>query len=214
MNIKTATLAFSTALLSAAFVSTSFAETINAGSWGGKIRSAPSIKSKQIGSLRNGDPVQLIENTGVMMNGYPWFRINVGSGLEGYKWGGILCSFGAPIEGTFRMCERDNRVSNAAVQKHTFACAEEDNLRSQRGDVRTDIQFRVFGENDETQFKLYWLDYKGHRQFYKHVFAGDIHNQQTFMTHPWVVTAPIPGGGEDCVAIYMPKKGGRSVSLR
>jgi hypothetical protein len=87
-------------------------------------------------------------------------------------------------------------------------------MRSKSGDRSTRISFRAVGENDETQFKIYWLDYQGRRQFYKHIFAGDTHNQQTYMTHPWVVTAPIPGGGEDCVAIYMPTKGGRTIKLR
>ena len=205
---------FIATLSSASFNQTSFAETVEAGSWGGNVRAAPNINSKKIGSLRNGDPVQLLENTGLMMNGYPWFRINVGSGITGYQWGGILCAYDVPIKGTFRICERDNRAKPVRAQKDTFSCAEEDSLRSMRGDEKTNIQFNVIGENDETQFKLYWLDYQGHRQFYKHVFAGDTHNQQTFMTHPWVVTAPVPGGGEDCIAIYMPKKAGRTVSLR
>ncbi len=214
MNSKLIASFFITIFTSGLFTLTSFAEATEAGSWGGNVRAAPDINSKKIGSLRNGDPVQLLENTGVMMNGYPWFRINVGSGLLGYQWGGILCSYDAPIKGTFQICERDNRTMPAQAPENTVSCAEEDKLRSKRGDEKTNIQFNVIGENDETQFKIYWLDYKGHRQFYKHVFAGDTYNQQTFMTHPWVVTAPIPGGGEDCVAIYMSKKGGRTVSLR
>ena len=87
-------------------------------------------------------------------------------------------------------------------------------MRSIHGDQPTNIRFRVIGENDETQFKIYWLDYEGRRVFYKHVFAGDVYNQQTFLTHPWLVTAPEPGGGEFCIEIFLPKPGGRTITLR
>jgi hypothetical protein len=191
------------------------AQTFDAGSWGGKVRSGPTMQSRQVGSLRNGDPVQLLENTGVMMNGYPWWRIGYGNGRRGFQWGGILCGYDAPIRGTFRVCDRDNRRNASAPSNRLqYSCSQEARLRSKSGDRSTRISFRAIGENDETQFKIYWLDYQGRRQFYKHIFAGDTHNQQTYMTHPWVVTAPIPGGGEDCVAIYMPTKGGRTIKLR
>ena len=52
------------------------------------------MQFNQIDSLRNGDPVRLLEDTRVMMNGYPWYRISYKDGRVGYQWGGILCSFG------------------------------------------------------------------------------------------------------------------------
>lgn len=101
-----------------------------------------------------------------------------------------------------------------ASQGRKYSCKQEQTLRSKKGTVSTNIRFRVVGENDETQFKIYWLDYQGNRQFYKHVFAGQTYDQQTFLTHPWLVTAPEPGGGEICVAIYTPSKGGQTITLR
>ena len=200
----------------AAFGSAStLAQADEAGSWGGKVRSGPGTDYRQVGSLRNGDPVRLLENTGVMMNGYPWFRISFRNGKRGYQWGGILCSFDRPIDGVFRTCEKDNRRNvSSQPTRLEYSCAQEGRLRSTSGDRKARLRFRVIGENDETQFKLYWLDYQGRRQFYKHVFAGDVYDQQTFVTHPWVVTAPIPGGGEDCIAIYMPTEGRRTITLR
>ena len=125
-----------------------------------------------------------------------------------------MCGYGNAIGGLFQICERDNRrrASGGGVQQ--FACSTEGRLRSKSGDVKTEIIFSAIGENDETQFKIYWLDYNGRRQFYKHIFAGDTYRQSTFMTHPWVVTAPIPGGGEDCVAVYLPWVGSQRVVLR
>lgn len=192
------------------------AQDIEAGSWGGKVRSGPGTQYQQVGSLRNGDPVQLLEDTRVMMNGYPWYRISFKNGRSGYKWGGILCGYGNEIGGTFGICERDNRrvvpVRGQGVKQ--LSCFEEGRTRSLSGDVATQITFNVIGENDETQFKIYWLDYNGKRQFYKHVFAGDSYRQSTFVTHPWIITAPIPGGGEDCIAIYLPGSNPQSVVLR
>ena len=94
-----------------------------------------------------------------------------------------------------------------------LVCHHEAGQRSTASDVSTTITFEIYGENDETQFKIYWLDYDGNRVFYKHVFAGDTYNQQTYLTHPWVVTAPIPGGGEDCIGVYYPQQGGSTVTL-
>jgi hypothetical protein len=99
------------------------------------------------------------------------------------------------------------------VASADMACHNESGQRSTAGDVSTSITFKVYGENDETQFKIYWLDYDGNRVFYKHVFAGDTYKQQTYLTHPWVVTAPIPGGGEDCIDVYFPKQGGSTITL-
>ena len=197
-----------------------YAQGIEAGSWGGKVRAGPGTNFNQVSSLQNGDPVRLLEDTRIMFNGYPWYRISYKGGRTGYQWGGILCGYGNPVGGTFGVCERDNRRagnSNGNNQRHgvqKLSCSAEGRTRSQTGDVATSISFSAEGENDETQFKIYWLDYQGHRQFYKHIFAGDTYHQSTFMTHPWVVTAPIPGGGEDCLAIYLPASTPQSVVLR
>ena len=92
-------------------------------------------------------------------------------------------------------------------------CSQERAIQSQNSSASTSITFRAVGENDETQFKIYWLDYKGKRVFYKHIFAGDVYRQPTYLTHPWLVTAPEPGGGELCIAIYVPGSSGNVITL-
>lgn len=67
-------------------------------SWGGSVRSGPGTEFAKIGSLKEGALVELEDNTGVQMNGYPWFKITQyndvgGVTLSGFQWGGILCSF-------------------------------------------------------------------------------------------------------------------------
>lgn len=77
-------------------------------SWGGKVRSGPGMSFKQIGVLKEGDLVTLAKNTGIIMNGYPWFRIihvnnQNGWSISGYQWGGILCAFD-PNPGVYKVC--------------------------------------------------------------------------------------------------------------
>lgn len=76
-------------------------------SWGGKVRNDPSMDGRQIGSLREMDPITVIEEVPhSMMNGYPWFRIRFAGG-EGYQWGGIICQPpGVTISGAFGVCTR------------------------------------------------------------------------------------------------------------
>ena len=195
---------------------TAYGQGIEAGSWGGKVRAGPGMQFGQVGSLRNGDPVGLLEDTRVMKDGYPWYRISYKGGRVGYQWGGILCGFGNPIGGVYKVCEKDNRRRSSSPNRNAkkLSCSAEGSVRSIKGDTPVKISFRVVGENDETQFKLYWLDYQGRRKFYKHVFAGDVYRQSTFMTHPWLVTAPEPGGGEDCIAIYIPRRNAQTIVLR
>jgi len=79
-----------------------------AGSWGGVVRNGPGMNYAQIDGLQNGDPVTLLSNSGVWMNGYPWFEIRFKNGRQGYKWGGILCGYGQAIQGLHQTCERNN----------------------------------------------------------------------------------------------------------
>ncbi|MEM1129915.1 MAG: lysozyme inhibitor LprI family protein [Pseudomonadota bacterium] len=73
-------------------------------SWGGVLRDGPGLSHARIGSLAAGTEVSLLENTGVMMNDYPWFRVGY-SGGSAYQWGGILCAVGSPVPGAYQTCE-------------------------------------------------------------------------------------------------------------
>ena len=74
-------------------------------SLGGKIRSGPGVDYPQIGSVFGTKPITILEDTGVFMNGYTWFKIKLGNGDTGYQWGGILCSAAEPIKGVYERCE-------------------------------------------------------------------------------------------------------------
>lgn len=75
-----------------------------AGSWGGIVRDGPGREYRRLGVLEEGEPVTLVENTGVMENGYPWFRILYRGQREGYKWGGILCSADGAVSELYETC--------------------------------------------------------------------------------------------------------------
>lgn len=76
----------------------------SAQSWGGIVRAGPGTRFRRIGSLKKGDVVTLLEDTGVRLNGYTWFKIEFG-GRTGYQWGGILCAEDSALPGAYQVCE-------------------------------------------------------------------------------------------------------------
>jgi hypothetical protein len=81
-----------------------FNRPIEAGSWGGVVRNGPGQSYARVVSLREGERVSLLFNTGIMWNEYPWFLIRFRDGQLGFMWGGILCSRGAQVTGTYQTC--------------------------------------------------------------------------------------------------------------
>ena len=81
-----------------------FNRPVEAGSWGGIVRNGPSQTNARVASLREGERVSLLFNTGIMWNDYPWFLIRFRDGQLGFMWGGILCSRGAQVQGTYQTC--------------------------------------------------------------------------------------------------------------
>jgi len=75
-----------------------------AASWGGVVRSTPGMDGKSLDSLGEGEAVQILEDTGVGMNGYTWFKIQYRGSRVGYQWGGILCGRTEPIPGAYGTC--------------------------------------------------------------------------------------------------------------
>ncbi len=86
------------------------------------------------------------------------------------------------------------------------ACAEEKNLKSSSG-ASTNIRFK---NSSSALIRIYWLDHTGKRVEYINgrqaangnggLAAGGSFDQQTFVTHPWVITT----ANGDCLGIYTP----------
>lgn len=83
-------------------------------SYGGKVRSGPGMQYSQVGSLREGDSILILNGTGSMMNGYEWFEIRYGNGRNGFQWGGIMCSQTAYAT-IFRVCDGPRLQTQAPV---------------------------------------------------------------------------------------------------
>ncbi len=73
-------------------------------SYGGIVRAEASMNSSKLMSLKYGEKVTLVERTEVIKDGYHWFKVQSQSGLIGYQWGGLLCSFSNKSVGAFRVC--------------------------------------------------------------------------------------------------------------
>ena len=73
-------------------------------SWGGILRAGPGTKFDKIDSIKQGEWVVLLEPTTVQSNSFPWFKIKY-RGRTGYQWGGIICSVGEQVPGTFNRCK-------------------------------------------------------------------------------------------------------------
>jgi hypothetical protein len=76
-------------------------------------------------------------------------------------------------------------------------CPEEGRLRSTEGKTSTHVNF---ANQTGHAIRTYWLNYEGHRQFYAEIQPGTAYRQQTYLTHPWVVT----DGSDNCLKIIMP----------
>lgn len=83
-------------------------------SYGGKVRSGPGMQFRQVGSLREGDDILILNGTGTMMNGYEWFEIRYQNGRTGFQWGGIMCSQ-TPYPTIFRVCDGPRLQTNVPV---------------------------------------------------------------------------------------------------
>jgi hypothetical protein len=74
-------------------------------SYGGQLRKGPGMEFAKQASLAKGDKIKILEDTGVIMDGYKWFKVSSPKGV-GYHWGGIFCvPGGVPADGVLDNCE-------------------------------------------------------------------------------------------------------------
>jgi hypothetical protein len=58
-------------------------------------------------------------------------------------------------------------------------------LKSVNGNVKTQI---TFVNRSKQGVKVYWLDYSGERVLYRKLKDSESYTQDTYMTHPWLIT--------------------------
>lgn len=90
---------------------------VEAGTWGGIVRSGPGQSYKKQTSLAEGETVSLMGVTSDLDNGYPWFKIWYGPthDTKGYMWGGILCAKGVARPDVYQMCPTEAKRAAAKV---------------------------------------------------------------------------------------------------
>lgn len=78
-------------------------------SYGGQLRMGPGMEFAKQASVTQGEPIKVLADTGVWMDGYKWFKVRTSQGT-GYHWGGIFCIPGdVPAEGVLDNCEMLNQ---------------------------------------------------------------------------------------------------------
>ncbi len=129
---------------------------IRAASGGGVVRGGPGTNYRRLGSLREFERVTVTQNTGVMMNGYPWFKIRYRGGKSGYQWGGLICSLDQPFVGTFDTCANFRRTLQGS---NTPAPANPQTRRQVEYSCNEGIPLRViFVEDNQQSFAVYSHD--------------------------------------------------------
>lgn len=98
----------------------------------------------------------------------------------------------------------DTNISTANTQPKQ--CGSESVSISRSGKVTTEI---TFINQRQQPVKIYWLDYSGKRKFYAQIQPGDRVVQQTYVTHPWVVT----DASNNCLDVYYPDGQPRIVEI-
>lgn len=80
-------------------------QAFKAKSWGGIVRAGPGTEFDKLASLKEGDPITVLEQS-KEMDDFFWYKIRFGKqNKTGYQWGGIICPVGKPVPGTFEQCD-------------------------------------------------------------------------------------------------------------
>ncbi|PYL06467.1 MAG: hypothetical protein DME33_13590 [Verrucomicrobia bacterium] len=82
----------------------------------------------------------------------------------------------------------------------------EKGLKSETGNVKARI---TFVNRSKQPLKVYWLDYNGERVLYKKLKPSESYTQDTYMTHPWLITDLHDNAWD----VYMPTMQPRTVII-
>jgi hypothetical protein len=93
---------------------------------------------------------------------------------------------------------------NASAKSDTIilsaiSCRSESTLKSKSSLFSTNIQFI---NKHAFPVKVYWIDFSGKRQHYFDLAPNEVRWQQTFTSHPWIITES--GANQPCLSVFMP----------
>lgn len=73
--------------------------------FGSIVRDGDSPSARELDRIPQGEPIEIISETGSFYDGWQWVRIRYSEGLEGYVWGGTICTTdGVAITGVHETC--------------------------------------------------------------------------------------------------------------
>jgi len=98
-------------------------------------------------------------------------------------------------------------IQTLARRTPDLSCSAEGSLVS-GGGAST---FVTFENQSGEAIRVHWLDFSGGRVLYRVLPAGTAYTQQTYVTHPWIVTGATSGR---CYGIWQPIASGRIVRIQ
>jgi hypothetical protein len=107
-----------------------------------------------------------------------------------------LCATARVAIAALTLCGSIDTALGQALQD--VGCAGEDGFQSKEGPQSTQI---TFINRSDRPVRTYWLNYQGKRVFYSEIAPGRSYVQQTYVTHPWVITNDRSG---NCIALFLP----------
>lgn len=85
------------------------AEGMDGIAYGGILRKGAGMEEAKKASLQRGDKIHILEDPGIWMDDYKWFKVKTPKGV-GYLWGGIFCIPGDVLpEGVLDNCQLLNQ---------------------------------------------------------------------------------------------------------
>jgi len=90
-----------------------------------------------------------------------------------------------------------------AEKKHE---AEEKGVKSLNSDLSTSI---AFTNKSGKTIKVYWLDFEGNRKLYQTLDDDESCEQQTYVSHPWVITDK----NDDAWYVFYPDAQPRTIEI-
>jgi len=85
-------------------------------------------------------------------------------------------------------------------------CADESTAKSLQSDAQSSM---IFTNRTATPVKLFWLDSQGSRDFYSELARNEIHRQETYVSHVWVIT----NAQNDCIGLYRAEAGTKEITI-
>jgi len=72
--------------------------------WGGKMRDGPGMNYRQVGSMTEGEGIEIVGDTGEWYNDFQWYEV-IAHGRQAFVWGGNFChDGGGHMEGSGGAC--------------------------------------------------------------------------------------------------------------